>query len=191
MSDYDAMFFLACLSFMGSSFIVLIWVFFPEVRNDSTTLICCLSGADLLAALMWASSSWSTSEGSDLFCEIQGALIQFADVAIIFWVTCIACHIHAVVLDSPIFLAEPGNKKFGILHLACWSVALVPVIAIASNDCFGTANQRTDGESPSKGARQDFLLYHRMPYPPHLSPPCPLFKNGVGSELVINVSIGT
>ena len=47
-SDFDLIIFASVLSFLGSSFIVTIYALCPRVRNDSTTLIFCLSLADLL-----------------------------------------------------------------------------------------------------------------------------------------------
>jgi hypothetical protein len=123
-------FIIALFSFSGSSFICLVWFFFVEVRNDNINLIACLSMADVLSAGFLPSWSgfiscenkklssdssflgvWllaSSSNVSSEICFLQAALAQFTDVAIILWVACIAVHIHAMVLNFPEILAEPG-----------------------------------------------------------------------------------
>ncbi|XP_010261835.1 PREDICTED: G-protein coupled receptor 1 [Nelumbo nucifera] len=115
------------LSFTGSSFIVLCYVLFKELRKFSFKLVFFLALSDMLCSFF--SIVGDPSKG--FFCYAQGYSTHFFCVASFLWTTTIAFTLHRTVVrhKTDVEDLEP------MFHLYVWGTSLVmTVIRSIGND---------------------------------------------------------
>ncbi|XP_044487651.1 G-protein coupled receptor 1 isoform X3 [Mangifera indica] len=115
------------LSFVGSSFIVLCYCFFKELRKFSFKLVFYLALSDMLCSFF--SIVGDPSKG--IFCSAQGYSTHFFCVASILWTTVIAFTLHRTVVRHKTDVEDLE----AIFHLYVWGASLVmTVIRSFGND---------------------------------------------------------
>ncbi|KAK9273788.1 hypothetical protein L1049_018598 [Liquidambar formosana] len=108
------------LSFVGSSFIVLCYVLFKELRKFSFKLVFFLALSDMLCSFF--SIVGDPSKG--FFCYAQGYITHFFCVASFLWTTTIAFTLHRTVVRhmTDVEDLEP------MFHLYVWGTSLVVTV---------------------------------------------------------------
>ncbi|XP_065863980.1 G-protein coupled receptor 1 [Euphorbia lathyris] len=108
------------LSFLGSSFIVLCYVLFKELRKFSFKLVFYLALSDMLCSFF--SIIGDPSKG--FFCIAQGYTTHFFCVASFLWTTTIAFTLHRTVVKHK---ADVEDLE-AIFHLYVWGTSLVMTV---------------------------------------------------------------
>ncbi|XP_031285778.1 G-protein coupled receptor 1 [Pistacia vera] len=115
------------LSFVGSSFIVLCYCFFKELRKFSFKLVFYLALSDMLCSFFGIVGD--PSKG--FFCSAQGYSTHFFCVASFLWTTVIAFTLHRTVVRHKTDVEDLE----AMFHLYVWGTSLVmTVIRSFGND---------------------------------------------------------
>lgn len=123
--------FASALSFAGSSFIVLCYLLFKELRKFSFQLVFYLSLSDLLFSI----SNLLGDPGKGFLCYVQGYTTQFFSVASILWTTTIAFTLHRTVVKHKTDVEELGP----LFHLYVWGTSLILAIIPSIGNDYGQA----------------------------------------------------
>ncbi|KAF4375791.1 hypothetical protein CsatB_006375 [Cannabis sativa] len=110
----------ASLSFVGSSFIVLCYVLFKELRKFSFKLVFYLAISDMLCSFF--TMVGDPSKG--FFCYAQGYSTHFFCVASFLWTTTIAFTLHRTVVRHKTDVEDLE----AIFHLYVWGTSLVMTV---------------------------------------------------------------
>lgn len=110
----------ASLSFVGSSFIVLCYVLFKELRKFSFKLVFYLALSDMMCSFF--SMVGDPSKG--FFCYTQGYTTHFFCVASFLWTTTIAFTLHRTVVRHKTDVEDLE----AMFHLYVWGTSLVVTV---------------------------------------------------------------
>jgi hypothetical protein len=111
----------SALSFAGSFFIALCYVFFKDLRSFPFKLVFYLSLSDMFCSLF----NLLGNPGEGLLCYAQGYSTQFFSVASFLWTTTIAFTLHRTVVKHKVDV-----EGFGLyFHGYVWGKLLISLIS--------------------------------------------------------------
>ncbi|KAG0566883.1 hypothetical protein M758_7G087700 [Ceratodon purpureus] len=117
----------SALSFAGTSFIVMCYILFKDLRTFPFKLIFYLSLSDMLGSLF----NMLGNPGEGFLCYAQGYSSQFFSIASFLWTTTIAFTLHRTVVKHKADVEGFGN----IFHVYVWGTSLVmTIIPLIGND---------------------------------------------------------
>ncbi|KAG0471030.1 hypothetical protein HPP92_015576 [Vanilla planifolia] len=119
----------AALSLSGSTFIVLCYVFFKELRKFSFRLVFFLALSDMFCSFF----SIVGDPSNELFCYAQDYSAHFFCLASFLWTTTIAFTLHRTVVKH-----KPDVEDFGsIFHLYVWGTSFAMTVIRSIGSDFG------------------------------------------------------
>lgn len=135
----------SALSLLGSLFIINSHLAFPKLRQvGHSHLIFWLSVADFGSSAMYAFIPvWHNSDPS--LCVLQGAFIQYFQVASFFWTGSIAIALWLIFVKRMFDL----HHFYLYFHIVAWGCALIDVVIGLAFHWFGDANYTHQHFAPS------------------------------------------
>jgi len=120
---------IAAVSLIGSLFIIVSYITFPDLRSFAFELILMVAISDSLR-----SSSYVLSQTINTnLCYPQAVLMTFGEVASILWVGSIAYTIHRIFLWNERLSIE--NTHLVRYHIFCWGMAIIlTILPSTTND---------------------------------------------------------
>lgn len=113
---------IAAVSLIGSLFIIVSYITFPELRSFAFELILMVAISDSLRSSSYVLSQTINSN----LCYPQAVLMTFGEVASILWVGSIAYTIHRIFLWDERLSIE--NTHLVRYHIFCWGMAIILTI---------------------------------------------------------------
>jgi len=132
------------LSILGALFIIISFLMFKSFRktHSYTVLIFWLSICDLGSGIAY---DVVPIDRSDVYCTIQGSVIQFFQIGSFMWTGCIAVSLLQLVVSKQ----NDITKWFKWFHLVVWSCAAIDVAIGLIFGVFGDANPETNSDKSS------------------------------------------
>jgi len=130
------------LSIAGSTFIILSFLIFKNMRRAHSHFIFWLSICDLCSSIAWLAIP---ADQSDALCISQGMIMQFFQIASFAWTASIAISLYMVLVKK---ITDFGymTKYF---HIVTWFMAALDVFFGYMFNVFGDANPDVPGARPS------------------------------------------
>ncbi|XP_054465657.1 G-protein coupled receptor 157 [Anoplopoma fimbria] len=122
------------LSFLGSSLIILTYIFWSDLRTTPRRLLVFLSVADWLSAVSYAFGVWRVFRTDSLDCVAQGAISTFANTSSFFWTMAIAVYLYVFIVRSS---QRAADSLVLFFHLVSWGVPLAITVAAVSLNKIG------------------------------------------------------
>lgn len=135
----------ASLSVAGSTFIMVTYLIWPDLRTTARKLLVFLSIADFLncmgnavgaACTKWCGPGEMDTDTSN--CIVQSVITTFASLASFFWTVCIAAFLYATFVHGEV---PKTNRWVRIFHALCWGVPLA--ITAAAFACSALGNDES------------------------------------------------
>jgi len=102
---------MGCIGLSGCVFVITSFFLFPKLRSFNKTLVLCLAIADALSALadILSLGYFASHRHPPVYCTIQAAVIQYAELASFVWSLIIASYLYASAVHN---LMEKKAKAF-------------------------------------------------------------------------------
>lgn len=126
--------FFSTISFLGSTFIVVMYLRHPELRSFIFQIVVWISASDMIYSL--ANALGNPSDGTDA-CYAQAVMIQFFGLSSMLWTVAIAFTVDQVYLKGKSLDDATQLKKN--FHLFVWPASTLLTILPATTGNYGSA----------------------------------------------------
>ena len=114
------------ISFLGCTFIILLYIKFKELQGFTFKLVAYLALLDLLHCVLFMIPTYESSP-SDALCIVQSYFITIITLESVIW-TCVICVFIYLSVTKSYNCEAYVNKTFIVLTMFCIVVSLIPVI---------------------------------------------------------------
>ena len=117
----------ASLSVIGSSIIILTYVFWKNIRTTSRLIIVCISIGDFITAATIAVSEWHRVKPftTTVYCEAAATINTIAILSTFFWTTFLALYLYLSICRQ--IEAHIEKIVLRVFHLTAWGVPAIIV----------------------------------------------------------------
>ena len=102
----------SCISLLGCTFIVIMYVFFEDLRGYGFKLVLVLSVFDIINCISFLLPTYDT-ENYSVICRTQAFVMNFSTLASVLWTTIIAWSLYKLIVHSDTYILK--KMKFFIV----------------------------------------------------------------------------